>query len=45
MCFCSRRAYDIATYYILSTAEATSNLSRFDGIRYGFRAEGNLVTP
>ena len=29
----------IAVYYIISTAEASSNLSRFDGIRYGFRAE------
>ncbi len=29
----------IAVYYIISTAEASSNLSRYDGIRYGFRAE------
>ena len=28
----------IPTYYILSSAEASSNLARFDGIRYGFRA-------
>ena len=30
--------YGIATYYILATAEASSNLARFDGIRYGHRA-------
>jgi len=31
--------YDIATYYILATAEAATNLARFDGVRYGARAE------
>ncbi len=31
--------YDIATYYILATAEAATNLARFDGVRYGRRAE------
>lgn len=31
--------YTIATYYILTTAEASSNLARFDGARYGFRAK------
>ena len=31
--------YGIAVYYIIATAEASSNLARFDGVRYGFRAE------
>lgn len=31
--------YAIATYYILATAEASSNLARFDGARYGYRAD------
>ena len=30
--------YTLATYYIISCAEASSNLGRFDGIRYGYRA-------
>jgi len=32
--------YAIVTYYIIATAEASANLARFDGIRYGRRVEG-----
>ena len=33
--------YAVATYYIVATAEASANLARFDGIRYGLRVEGS----
>ncbi len=33
--------YGIATYYIVATAEASANLARFDGIRYGYRSKNS----
>lgn len=38
-CSISTTNYALAVYYILACAEASSNLGRFDGIRYGYRTE------
>ena len=35
--------YGIAAYYILATAEASSNLARYDGVRYGYRTDVDAV--
>ncbi|HVJ48146.1 Asp-tRNA(Asn)/Glu-tRNA(Gln) amidotransferase subunit GatA [Desulfitobacterium sp.] len=39
-CSLPHTEYAMPAYYLLATAEASSNLARYDGVRYGYRAEG-----
>lgn len=41
---CPRFRYGLPTYYIIAPSEASANLARYDGVKYGYRAEGeNLL--
>ena len=43
-CELPHAAHGIAAYYVIAPAEASANLARFDGVRYGLRVEGDDLT-
>jgi aspartyl-tRNA(Asn)/glutamyl-tRNA(Gln) amidotransferase subunit A len=42
-CSIPELTYGLSAYYLLAPAEASSNLSRYDGVRYGNRVDGDDV--